>query len=758
MLKRSKSIFVLVLFYLSTVTVLSASHIVGGELYYECLGFTNGDPSSGSMRYQIYMKIYRDVLGGGADFDSAPGSIDASVSIYRGQDGTILPTQFLPPPDRTNVNPNPGSDCVLIPPTIRIEQGLYRFREIDLPISDESYYIVYQRCCRTELLTNIFDPALSGATYFVEITPAAQQICNNSPVFKDFPPFLICANETFSVDHAATDVDGHRLEYAFCSPFLGGGQDAMNLNNFNSIAPDPDSPPPFDPVAFISPLYSAQEPLGSASDFKIDQNTGIITGTPIVEGQFVVGVCVREYDDRDSLLSEIRRDFQFIVSKCERSIVVDIESDSINTEGAFVLNVCGSDDVLIENNSTQSSEVSTFFWEFDINGTTEQFTDFSPSPSFPEAGVYEGRFFIKGVTGCLDTGLVSLRVVDAAQANFEVVSDPCESETTEFNNTSTVPGGLSVAWQWDFGDQAGTSTDFSPSYNYASAGTRPVMLTAISDGLCRDSITRDIDFFPLPSNIPINSQQDQGCLPQLAQFEVLYPFINDAYDVRWNFGDGNVANGANVVHTYEQAGTFATEINILSPNGCAFEATLPAIDYVASPVADFSFTPTDPSSLESTVNFTDQSSNASSWNWTFGNVGTSTAFNPVFTFPDSAASYPVELIVTHPNGCTDTVQQILTIRAIDDFYIPNAFTPDNDGINDEFRGFGPLGGRQDFEMAVFSRWGDRVFYTRNPNEGWNGQKNNNGLELPSGAYVYYVTFKNANGVPITLKGLVNLLK
>ena len=69
---------------------LQAKHIIGGELYYECLGFTNGDPASNSRSYQIFMRLYRDAVGGGADFDSAPVSqISATVSVYR-SNGDLL--------------------------------------------------------------------------------------------------------------------------------------------------------------------------------------------------------------------------------------------------------------------------------------------------------------------------------------------------------------------------------------------------------------------------------------------------------------------------------------------------------------------------------------------------------------------------------------------------------------------------------------------------------------------------------------------
>ena len=113
MYKNVFCVLIIPLCLMLLVPQLSAKHIVGGELFYECLGFTNDDPNSGSRRYQIYMRLYRDALGGGADFDSAPGTtLAASVSIYLGSDGNLIPTQFLTAPLRSSVDPNPGNACV----------------------------------------------------------------------------------------------------------------------------------------------------------------------------------------------------------------------------------------------------------------------------------------------------------------------------------------------------------------------------------------------------------------------------------------------------------------------------------------------------------------------------------------------------------------------------------------------------------------------------------------------------------------------
>lgn len=752
--------------YLSTVLLLSlfsvhslrAGHIVGGELFYECLGYTNNDPNSGSRTYRFYMKLYRDALGGGADFDSAPGNnLSASVSIFQGTQANPFTVQYLEAPVRTSLDLNPGNACLTVPPTVEVEEGLYTFRDIDLPIIGESYFIVYQRCCRNQALTNINDPGSSGATYFIELTPAAQQSCNNSPRFEEFPPFIICVNEPFEYDLAAQDADGNRLEYEFCTPFLGGGPDNNTPFGPNGIAPDPDNPPPFDPVSFMEPTFSAEQPLGEASNFQVDPNTGVITGMPVVAGQFVVGVCVREYDENDQLLGEVRRDFQFLVTDCERNIVVDIPSDSLDVNGAFVINTCDADGLQIPNNSTQSEVVDEFFWEFDINGQTQTYAEFRPEVNFEQAGNYQGRFVIRANSGCVDTGFVSVRVIEAAQADFEITSDPCVDEEINFMNISTVPTGISVNYEWDFGD-GGSSTEDSPTYSYSDAGSREVQLLAISDGACRDSVVRTVDFFPLPASLPVNATQGQGCLPQEANFSVNYSFFNEQYSISWDFGDGGQASGAQVSHTYTTAGSFTPQLSISTPSGCSLNNTLDPLTITDAPVADFSFSPTEPSSLEPTVMFADNSVDAQQWSWQFGTYGSSAEQNPSFTFPDSAGLYPVQLIVTHQNGCTDTLIRDIRLRSIDDLYIPNAFSPNNDGVNDEFRGFGPLGGKQDFELTVFARWGDQVFYTNDPSEAWNGRVNNTGEFLPQGVYVYYVTFKNPNGEQISLKGLLNLLK
>ena len=277
------------------------------------------------------MKIYRDCAGSGAIFDSSPGAFTiGTVTVY--EDGSNLPFDLDPDPNVvsngvinlnapiiTNIPADVSNPCLIIPDDVCVEEGIYQFI-ITLPNNPKSYHIVYQRCCRNNSISNIINPGETGATYTLELKPEAQQTSagcvNDSPTFNNFPPIIICANEPINFDHSASDGDGDQLVYKFCSPKVGGGTDGStgvgNANDFTGVAPNPDSPPPFQNVTFVNPPYGPLIPMAGDPQVTIDPTTGLITGVPTALGQFVVGVCVEEYRN-GVLLSVVKRDFQFNV-------------------------------------------------------------------------------------------------------------------------------------------------------------------------------------------------------------------------------------------------------------------------------------------------------------------------------------------------------------------------------------------------------------------------------------------------------------
>jgi gliding motility-associated-like protein len=121
-------------------------------------------------------------------------------------------------------------------------------------------------------------------------------------------------------------------------------------------------------------------------------------------------------------------------------------------------------------------------------------------------------------------------------------------------------------------------------------------------------------------------------------------------------------------------------------------------------------------------------------------------------FPTETTSYLVS--GTNDNGCTATALVKVVVFSKTGFFIPNAFTPNNDGKNDCFRIPNAEGGIS-YELAVFNRYGERVFFSRDPSECWNGRFK--GSELPIGTYAYYLNLTTSCEV-IRKKGVVNLIR
>jgi len=327
----------LFLLFLSLGTGLSAYHIIGGEIYYQCLGDDPNNP--GSKLYLITMKVYRDCQGGGQDFDSLPGTEPGTVTVYKGTSPTpFIETFVIPAPVVTVIPPDSGNPCVIVPANVCVEEGIYTW-EMSLPEAMESYTLVYQRCCRNSTISNILDAFENGATYTIDISPTAQAECNSSPIFNEFPPVVICVDEPLSVDQSATDPEGDQLIYSFCAPLKGGGLYGNNYE-FDGLYPNPDAPPPYDEVDFVLSNYSALNPMAGDPLVTIDPLTGIITGTPNVQGQFVVGICVSEFRNGE-LLSVLQRDFQFNVTYCEPTVVGELEGDLIDDTVILSKSGCG---------------------------------------------------------------------------------------------------------------------------------------------------------------------------------------------------------------------------------------------------------------------------------------------------------------------------------------------------------------------------------------------------------------------------------
>ena len=224
-------------------------------MVYKCQGF---DGAEGT--FEITMTLYRDSQGGGAQFDP-----QGRFGLFElGSDGItwnyLRTIDNINVQDVSNVDNVGGNPCLIVPPNIAVQKGVYKF-VVNLPVTNTEYMIAYQRCCRNGSITNIVNPGETGSVTSINISGAAVSTCNDSPVFNDFPPIVICANQDVNFEHSATDPNGDVLVYSFCSPLASGGTDGSipnsgDANSCTGVKPNPAiCIPPYDPVQFLQPTY-----------------------------------------------------------------------------------------------------------------------------------------------------------------------------------------------------------------------------------------------------------------------------------------------------------------------------------------------------------------------------------------------------------------------------------------------------------------------------------------------------------------------
>jgi len=158
------------------------------------------------------------------------------------------------------------------------------------------------------------------------------------------------------------------------------------------------------------------------------------------------------------------------------------------------------------------------------------------------------------------------------------------------------------------------------------------------------------------------------------------------------------------------------------------------------------------------VSFTDQSTGAVSWLWEFGSAGgSSTEQHPEYQY-SAEGTYAVWLHIANQWGCTDSTSHLISIRPVSTIYIPNAFTPNGDGVNDYFHPYGNNIDPDDYQMLIFNRWGMQIFRSDNLNTPWDGRSKAHDDQIaPQGVYVYLITAR-VDGVLKTFEGVVTLVK
>lgn len=362
----------------------------------------------------------------------------------------------------------------------------------------------------------------------------------------------------------------------------------------------------------------------------------------------------------------------------------------------------------------------TYMWGASSNNqTTQTATNLSP-------GNHEVTVTSSG--GCSETLTVAITEPPVLLASTTDIS-VCQGELITI--AATAFGGT-PAYQYNWVNASGQAQN-PVDIVVAQSETYTVTVTDANNCSVSDSVIVTALEVPIASFVV---DQVEACeIPQhFFNFENVSVQAGGTID--WDFGDGSFGSGDLVSHAYDNLGTYTVSVTVVNANGCSDSYTEPnMITILPSPTADFTFSPEVISSVNPNVQFIDLSfDDISAWNWSFGNLGTSTAENPSYSFDDEGGEQVVELEVENIYGCIDSTSRLLEVRQIVEVYAPNAFTPDGNEFNQSWRMY--LVGLDvfDVEINIYNRWGERVWQSFDVEVPWDGTYN--GQIVPGGVYTW----------------------
>jgi PKD repeat protein len=313
-----------------------------------------------------------------------------------------------------------------------------------------------------------------------------------------------------------------------------------------------------------------------------------------------------------------------------------------------------------DGSSDPDGAVATYSWTFGDGATS---TSQNPSHTYGTAGQYQVKLVVTDNRGGTDNVTHTVNVpAPANNPPTAAFSSSCTDLTCTFTDASTDDHGVS-SYAWDFGDNAGTSTQQSPSYTYKAAGTFTVKLTVTDakglTGVVTHTVTVTANGTPTAEFTSLCT--DLGC-----------SFTNKSTDdgpltsltYAWDFGDtpAGTSTATNPSYTYKAAGTYHVKLTVTDGKGTTgsitHDVTVTAPN--GTPTAEFSSTCTD-----LTCSFTDKSTDdgALTWAWDFGDTkGTSTQRSPGYTY-QTAGTFTVKLTVTDAQGLTGVVTHTVTVTA-----------------------------------------------------------------------------------------------
>jgi len=432
---------------------------------------------------------------------------------------------------------------------------------------------------------------------------------------------------------------------------------------------------------------------------------------------------------------------------CDVAIIVD---------PAMVTISVSNDTTICENGTAQLLADATggttfdFYWDHttDLNGNQ------AVSPTVNTTYTV----YAENENGCQSPlATIDVSMYNPLSGTISIFDTICPGFSSDLVATASGGIGAPYTFTWSTGD---VNTNAASDQVTVSPGSSTDYTVTISDGCESTPVVLNTNVHVAPLPVPsVNVLNPIQCEPAVFEIVNTTPNTLNSY---WLI-DGNLEFvNQNTVVTWDlYAGDYDVQLIITSTDGCVDSTTFVGLLHVDPvPEANFGYSPNPVLMFNTQVNFTNLSVNGSTYQWTFeeGDPATSTDENPSVLFPDGLeGEYDVTLITTSELGCSDTITKSLVVLPEVLMYAPNAFTPDGDEHNQYWRIHIVGVDVYDFELQIFNRWGEVVWETRDPEQGWDGTFK--GEVCQTGTYTWVVRAKDLlNDGQYTYNGHLNLLR
>ena len=609
-----KVLVTLIAFLLLVSGKVSASHTMGADLTYECLGGNT---------YKVTVSFYRDCIGIAAPANplvtitSASCGQSLSVTCYK-RPGT---GQEVTPACSSSVTTCNGGSFT------GIQEWVYD-GIVTLPAACADWTFGYSLCCRNAAITTINTP--SGSTFYIYATlNNLVTTCNSSPTFSNKPVPFLCLGQQYCFNHGAYDPDGDSLVYSLITP----------LQTASST------------VTYHAP-YDASNPLNSSPATAFNTATGDICLNPQALEVTVMAVLVSEYRN-GVLIGTVERDLQLTVMNCANTLP---SLTGINGTNNFSITVCANQQTCFDifSNDPDAGQQLTVDWNYGIAGAT-----FNSGSGLHPTGTF---CWTPGPADIGNSYTFTVRVQDDACPYY---GSQIYSYTVNVIGIAVNAGPDQQIACSDLATLTAHASGGSGIYTYLwsngstmqsiTVGEGTYTVTA-NDGTCSatDTVSVTLPFIPTAAftNSPVL------CLNNPIQFtdQSTTPagiFVSHL----WNFGDGTFSSLQNPSHQFPGAGSYIVSLIVENNLGC-LDTITHTIVIAAPPVSAFTATN---SCINSVVNFNDQTSgNVNYWHWYFGDGSSSFLENPSHTYT-SSGTFNVLLISGDTLGCIDSVSHPITI-------------------------------------------------------------------------------------------------